>query len=43
VIDNDYYRKGVEINQTLGSSEQALTPALKGRNHAATPPKDQPQ
>ena len=23
--------------------EQALTPALKGRNHAATPPKDQPQ
>lgn len=43
VIDNDYYRKGVEINQTLGRSEQALTPALKGRNHAATPPKDQPQ
>ena len=43
VIDSDYYRKGIEINKTLENQESSLTPALKGRNHAATPPKDQPQ
>jgi hypothetical protein len=42
VVDEDYYRKGVEINKTLAtqtSAERArsLAPALQGRNHAATP------
>ena len=36
VLAEDYYRRGVEINQTLAKN-RALTPALQGRNHAATP------
>lgn len=36
VIDEDYYRHGVEINKLL-PHEKALLPALQGRNHAATP------
>lgn len=36
VIDQDYYRKGIEINKQL-AQERALLPALQGRNHAATP------
>lgn len=44
VIDNNYYRKGVEINKTLNSQPhdtgKNLAPALSDRNHAATPPKD---
>ena len=35
VINEDYYRQGVEINKTLGS-ETSLAPALQARNHAAT-------
>ena len=35
VLGDDYYRKGVEINKTLGS-EASLAPALQARNHAAT-------
>jgi uncharacterized protein len=35
VLGDDYYRKGVEINKTLGS-ETSLAPALQARNHAAT-------
>lgn len=34
VIEN-YYVKGININKTLAASE-ALAPALKARNHAAT-------
>jgi len=37
LVAGDYYRRGVEINQTL-AREKALMPALQGRNHAATPP-----
>jgi len=33
VVD-DYYRKGIEINQRL--EEKALLPAVEGRNHAVT-------
>jgi len=39
VVDQDYYRRGVEINRTL-ASDKALLPAVQGRNHAATPPAD---
>lgn len=39
VVSEDYYQRGININRTLEAqqSEGALTPALKGRNHAATP------
>ncbi len=36
VLAEDYYQRGVEINKTLAKN-RALTPALQGRNHAATP------
>ncbi|MES2938533.1 MAG: FixH family protein [Pseudomonadota bacterium] len=36
LVAEDYYRRGVEINQQL-ARERALLPALQGRNHAATP------
>ncbi|SEQ30066.1 FixH family protein [Giesbergeria anulus] len=40
VVSNDYYRQGIEINKTL--VEKSLLPAVNGRNHAVTPPVDQP-
>ncbi len=40
VVDEDYYRKGVEINRTL--ADKKLMPAVAGRNHAATPSADVP-
>jgi hypothetical protein len=43
VVDEDYYRKGIEINQQLATPEKSLAPAVKGRNHAATPAQDQPR
>lgn len=38
VVTEDYYRKGLEINKTLGNDAEAasLAPALQARNHAAT-------
>lgn len=48
VVDQDYYRKGIEINQTLEreaadaksveliEKQNALEPAMRARNHAAT-------
>lgn len=37
VVDEEYYQQGININKTLPDVErQSLTPALKGRNHAAT-------
>lgn len=36
VIDEDYYRKGQEINQTLANPAASLAPAMQGRNHAQT-------
>lgn len=38
VIEEDYYRRGVEINQQL-AHDRAMLPALQGRNHSATPAK----
>ena len=42
VVEEDYYRKGIEINQTLRNPEKSFAPALKSRNHAATPEDAQP-
>jgi hypothetical protein len=36
VVDADYYRKGLEINKTLGGRAASLAPAKEARNHAAT-------
>jgi hypothetical protein len=41
VVTEDYYRKGIEINKTLGQDDRddqaaSLAPALLARNHAAT-------
>lgn len=36
VLDEDYYRKGLQINQTLADNPTSLAPALQARNHAAT-------
>ncbi len=36
LVTPDYYRKGIEINKTLGNSAASLAPAVQGRNHAAT-------
>jgi uncharacterized protein len=36
VIDEDYYRKGMEINKTLENPAASLAPALQERNHAQT-------
>ena len=36
VVDADYYRKGIAINQTLADNPASLAPAMQGRNHAAT-------
>ncbi|HSH53843.1 MAG TPA: FixH family protein [Methylotenera sp.] len=41
VVEQDYYRKGIEINKTLKEAEtteakNALEPAMRARNHAAT-------
>lgn len=35
-VIEDSYRKGVEINKTLGAEANSLAPALQARNHAAT-------
>ena len=42
LVSKDYYRQGVEINKTLENPDTSLVPALKGRNHAATPAQDKP-
>ena len=38
VISEDYYRKGIEINNTQGKDvfPAGMAPAVQGRNHAAT-------
>lgn len=43
VIADDYYRRGIDINKSLQHPAKSLTPALKARNHAATPVQDQPR
>ncbi|MCW5235353.1 FixH family protein [Verminephrobacter eiseniae] len=42
VVEPDYYRLGMEINQTLAHPDKSLAPALKARNHAATPEQSLP-
>ena len=34
VLEQDYYRRGIEINKTLAPE---AVPAIQARNHAATP------
>ena len=36
VTDEDYYRKGIEINKTLNADRDGMAPAMQARNHAAT-------
>ena len=36
VIDDNYYRNGIEINKTLNEKRDSLAPAGQARNHAAT-------
>jgi hypothetical protein len=36
VVDEDYYRKGIEMNKTLSDNPASLAPANQARNHAAT-------
>lgn len=36
VLDEDYYRKGLELNKTLSDNPASLAPAVQARNHAAT-------
>lgn len=38
VVSEDYYRKGVEINKTLGDEvdKASMAPAIQARNHAQT-------
>lgn len=43
VVAEDYYQQGIDINKTLEHPEKSLAPAMKGRNHAATPPEAQPR
>ena len=38
VIADDYYKRGLEINQTLAAQKDLqLAPALQSRNHVVTP------
>ncbi len=43
VVAEDYYRQGIEINKTLEDKASSLAPAMKARNHAATPEQDKPR
>lgn len=36
VIDDNYYRNGIEINHKLDEQRDSLAPAGQARNHAAT-------
>jgi len=36
VIEEDYYRKGLELNKTMQVNPASLAPATQARNHAAT-------
>ncbi len=36
VLDEDYYRKGLELNRALADNPASLAPAVQARNHAQT-------
>ena len=43
VVAKNKKQKSIDINKTLEHPEKSLAPAMKGRNHAATPPEAQPR
>jgi len=44
ILAEDYYQRGLNINKTLANQDaSSMLPAVKGRNHAATPLQDQPR
>lgn len=43
VVAEDYYQQGIEINKMLEDSASSLAPAMKARNHAATPEQNKPR
>ena len=43
VVAEDYYKRGLNINQTLAAEkDMQLAPAMQARNHAATPKSEGP-
>jgi hypothetical protein len=36
VMDDDYYRRGIELNKSADQARPELAPAVAARNHAAT-------
>ena len=36
VMDDDYYRRGIELNKSADQARPELAPAIAARNHAAT-------
>lgn len=36
VLDQNYYQKGLTINQSLADDRKSLAPAIQARNHAQT-------
>lgn len=36
LVDDDYYRKGIELSRSAETASGNLAPALQARNHAAT-------
>ena len=42
VVEEDYYRKGLNINQTLADEKaRQMMPAMQARNHVATPKEEE--
>lgn len=42
VVAEDYYQKGLNINQELRHAQKSLAPAGAARNHTTTPDRDLP-
>lgn len=42
VVAEDYYKRGLNVNQELRHAEKSLAPAGVARNHATTPDSDLP-
>ena len=42
ILTDESYRREAELNKIIEIKEAVLTPAMNGRNHAATPALDRP-